>query len=759
MHSNELTHRLAPSATLFLAAVVYMVLLGGTSVGEVDPALRSLNFALTAATLGYVVARGPQIADSFDRAIVFAVTLFCIAAIPSQVPRQSVDAAMGAAAWGGALLIGRNAASDPRVRRALAVSLAALCVALSCVAVVAWLPTVLTWWSEVGGFPPLDLPLSSVVWGHKYDLMLAVVATYPSMWLGNPGRLRRAVAALVGLSIALLLLISGSRTLWMAIAVASAVVALRPSLRMERRAWLLVATAVGAVGVTVAGLLGWLGPLISRIATGETVGARVGMWGPLMELWLEHPISGAGTGAFAWILQQTSYFDTFSWAPRHPDNALIQVLAESGLLGFSALSITVATVVILVRRSGSRAAQWVAIVIGISALGGNPTDFGFILAIGLAWLAWAAPNRGHTTPAPRIIGRRWPTTVSQVLVSLLVVVTLPTLIAGFVFERARSSAERGEVREALSDFQVAAMLDPGMGIYHRQKGTALYLVGEYASARDALRTAVARNPADDVAWRTYALTLRSAGDPLAASAAAERAVAVQRSDVANLLLAAKLARERGLASDAQALLSEVVQVHPWIVSAPMWSDAAGNGNRRIVQRATDRWLIGDRAPGRVTQQGIWLSVLFGDEALLNAAIRTAPMETTTARAVAQSLRCDPGTAVTLEGASAAARRTLWYWEARARYSASTDRFDDRAARALDLIRGYAVSSAAHAYLNPINEESRQSADQWGYRRTTVVWPVATVNLPSPSAGAALWLRDPVMATAAIAGLGFQTDCH
>ena len=90
------THRLAHvdsmGALAGLAALCYLVLLGGTAPGEVWPFLRLINACIGAAAIVYFVLRAPGRADRLDHGVLAAVVLFAIAGTLSQHPRQSLDA-------------------------------------------------------------------------------------------------------------------------------------------------------------------------------------------------------------------------------------------------------------------------------------------------------------------------------------------------------------------------------------------------------------------------------------------------------------------------------------------------------------------------------------------------------------------------------------------------------------------------------------------------------------------------------------------
>ncbi len=75
-------------------------------------------------------------------------------------------------------------------------------------------------------------------WGHRHDLTLLVVMLYPSWWLGRISPLRAAMGTVIGVLTLLIVIVDGSRTIWFAMSLASAVVLIPVGLKhgpTERR--------------------------------------------------------------------------------------------------------------------------------------------------------------------------------------------------------------------------------------------------------------------------------------------------------------------------------------------------------------------------------------------------------------------------------------------------------------------------------------------------------------------------------------------
>lgn len=181
--------------------------------------------------------------------------------------------------------------------------------------------------------------LARGLWGHRYDAALLIALLYPAWWVGRASKARQAIAIVVGVVGLVLIVIAGSRTVWVAVALAAAVALLPRSVAQFRpRPRAGISVAIGAVSVGGAAVaVGVAGPLIERLLSFASASWRIAMWEPLVGLWGEQPLPGVGPGAFLGVLQLTTHFDMNAHAPRHPDNALSQALPEAGLLGIAAI--------------------------------------------------------------------------------------------------------------------------------------------------------------------------------------------------------------------------------------------------------------------------------------------------------------------------------------------------------------------------------------------------------------------------------------
>lgn len=754
---------LEPLALGGMAVMGYVILLGGTPFGELASSLRVMNAVVGLLAIVYYVVRAGEYADSLDRMLMAAVILFACAGLLSQHPRQSFDAVMGALVWTCVLFGARRQLRRRPVQVVLPRVLMALSAVVTLTTAARWLPVLQTWWSVTGiAVPPLDLDYPAQPWGHWHDLSLLGLILYPAWWTGRPGLPRRILAVLLGVIAVAVAVVDGSRNVWIA-AVGASVLTAGIHMRRQRPDWLRPTTRVAIAAVVVVIVAVVTGAsVLARVTDLAPLGMRGAMWGPLIDLWLQHPVAGLGPGSFPWALQRTEYFDTNSLAPRHPDNAVFQLLPEAGLLGVMAVVLVLVAIAPRIYRGSSAPATWALTVFAIACLGANPSDFGFFVAAAIAWVAYAAPHESSTFTT-----LSWSITPLRGLIAVSLVVVgvahASMLAAGIAYDRAREALVAADYERAGAELDVAAALDPGMALYLRQRGILWYIRDEPTMAMRDLQAATRINPADDLAWRALALAARANGAMDAAEKAIETAIGLQRSDPTNLLLSAKWKADDGEDDASAVLLAEVVQAWPAITAAPAWDEILPDTveTPAVIDAATDRWEAGLPVPEPNGGQGTWLALQSQREYLLTRVLNTRSTGDGLNAMTISVFTCDRNALSLLEQASIQERRTYLYWLLKVRATAASGTPDKDAMRVVQIWGGGSLGpDSADVTLNPFHENNtnRFNADIWGYRRLPIDWPSGSTRLPSPSAGAVRWLIDPVGATEA-AGLADRLpDC-
>jgi tetratricopeptide (TPR) repeat protein len=398
-----------------------------------------------------------------------------------------------------------------------------------------------------------------------------------------------------------------------------------------------------------------------------------------------------------------------------------------------------------VLRGRSAAARWAIVAFTLACIGGNPSDFGFIVAIVVAWAAYAAPHARRTIRTEKT-GPRWVRGATVAAFGMVALASIPLNLAAFSYADARDEVTSNNLSAARDHLSRAAALDPGMALYARQRGIVAYLQGDLSAAAVDLERATDLNPADDLAWRALALAHLADGRTDAGEAALSRAVDLQHSDVANLLVLARETGEQERFSDATALLAKVVQSWPAIVAAPHWEDVlpASVTTADVIDAAVTRWETGQSALEPQVDQALWLVAMGDRRDLERRAIADAVIGPTLAEATIAVTRCDPAASEILDRASASEQRSPVYDVLRQRIMA-LDQPPEAAANA--------VGDGARVTLNPLNENSTWSSDAWGYRRLPIAWPPSSSDLPSPQAGLIRWLARP---KDAVASAGLQS---
>jgi O-antigen ligase/tetratricopeptide (TPR) repeat protein len=739
------------------AALVYFVTIGGTPAGEFLGSLRIVNTLVAAPLVIYYFRNARRHADVVDGAILAALLLMALSALASPLPRQAIDALLGALAYAAVFYTARDLMRSTR-SPVLLWAMRALSLLVTLVAASRLLPAAIEWWQLTGDAPPVGLPLVARPWGNGYDLVLLGVMLFPA-WLIPPiGRLRVLASAVVGALLGLVLLMQGARALWLAVALASLGIALPYAIGGMRHLSRRTAASIGgAIAVAAVLVFALAGGIVDRLLTSATVGQRLAMWTAALEAWLQRPVFGFGPGSFPWILQSTDYFETNSIHPRHPDSAIFQLLPELGLLGLvTALILLVGIGLPLIRRR-QYLAMWPLAALVAAGFGANPTDFSYLVVVGIFWAAYGLPR---SADVERDVSPTWTRPVTAVGLGIIAAFLIATLVAGLAYDGAARRAADGDVAGADAALDTAVALDPGMAIYVRQRGIAGLLLGEGQDAEADLVRAVRLNPNDDLSWRALAIARWAEGDADGASEALQRAIALQRSDPTNLLLRAAWQEDAGDIDGYTDTLAEILLAWPDVIAAPGWGQfSSGVSGTDLVNLALDRWQEGKSSPEPLRRQPLTLAAIANRADLVPQASQLTGESDRLASAAIAVMQCKPETLAILEGIPPSDRRSNTYWALRIQEASQRGSSDATAMELFRLVTATQPSRDDWAEpMNPLHENNAQgSADLWGYDRGPIAWKEAPVELPLPSAGSSRWLLDPAGARAE-AGL-IATACE
>jgi O-antigen ligase len=758
--SHRISRRTMKQAAL-AAALVYMVLLGGTDAGKLDTWVRALNALLGAAMILLWIREARRGIDLVDAAVTVAILGFLVTCLTSRFPRESLDAATGALAYGSAFCVARRALREPRNRHLLIEALATCGLAIALVFGVAWGAVWLEWLSLNGfaSLPPLDLRLPAGIHRHYYAVVILLSLLLPALvvCLSRP-RLRYAAAAAIGVAAALVVM-SGSRTVWLALTLTGAALALVAFRRPSRRA-LLIGLAVAAAGL-VAVWLGIADPLLRRVLAFATVEARFAIWEESLEAWRLSPWVGLGPGSFSEAMSLVGLFDRLEDVGRHADNAAIQQLAESGILGLVLVGLPVGAILALAfrraaRRGGGLArAGFAGIVLFVaSAITNNPSDYANSVLIVIAWAALAVPfgaARGVAHPAPMRAG-----VMSRLSVaggSVVLAATASTLLAAVAYDAAAGRLLAGDRAGAVAALGTAVALDPTFALYVRELGANHLALGEAASATTHLQAAVAANHADPTALRSLALSLSSQGRHAEAIAAAQLAVERKSEDPVNRLMLAHVAERGAAGSVASDALVHVIEADPWIVAAPSWRQSFPGGAdlRTLVAAAADKWGSGRGSAPRQTIEPAWLVGLTGRQDLASEAVNHFPAATASTRAMVLALGCRvPEAVAMLASATPDEQTTIQYHTTKLIIGRLADDPDIEALIRLAELRHPLLGTLARERIAGSSPTSGPSEDFRLYERRSLP-AVGHLRFPTADEGLSVWLQRPAAAARQLTG--------
>lgn len=733
--------KFSPAEWLIPAAWVYFALVGGTGPGELQPVLRLVNSALGIGLLIAWVRTSPRSADTLDRYALVGLLLFLGSAVMARSPRAALDAALAASAYVALLFVTRTVMADTAVRVRIARWLGIAGVVLAAAYCLLWL---LVWSRWLGAGQPawalFDLPLPAGPYGFKHNVALVSGLLIPFLWIvppDRPGRLLRVAG--IGLLVPILVM-AGSRGLWLAAMAAAAAMAAtrRPWLghRLNLRpGWWMVLMGVGLLMTVV---VAWLVPDLPRAIGGRignlmTVGARWALWTASLKEWDSAVVMGVGPGGWPMWLPETGYFDLTTFAPRHPDSMPFQLLAETGLLGAAAVVMMVVGVVRALRRTPPPPITWAVVFLIVACGTANPTDLPFAVALGIAWLAIAVP-RVAGGAMHRYRPRLWKGQLA--LLGIIVAVVGMSSWAGILHERARDAASSGDLDGAREAMEVAVALDPGLGLYHRELAALRVADNDLKGALAELQRARLLNPADDITMAGLAVVWSLEGRPDRAVAAAARAITLRRSLPIDHLVLAWVATRGGDPTAASSALADSLVAAPWLTADSTWQALRGDLSLEAILRDATARSIGDPF-GLGSGNAAWLGAMSNQPEL----VFKAGGVNGTMSALIAVLACEvPRAEEIIAKAAGTDAASLTYWLIKAMVESASGRGSTGTLEIASLLG----STAALTGNVPVSTSAfgARADDQWVYDRVPISFREIGPALPSDDAGLSRWLIDP-----------------
>lgn len=607
--------RVGVGAVAILAMGVYWVLLGGTDAGAIVPPLRAINAILAGACIWLWIREQPRTADAVDIATLIFLFGFLLSSMFSMFPRASLDAASAATGWAAALFIARRLAGSASVRRfalnVLALTGIAVALLFGCLWGITWIR-----WLALTDFqtwPPLSLALPTIVFRHPHVIAFAAVMMAPavaSLWR-TP--ILRPLVVLTFTGTTFIALASGSRTIWLTVLIASGLSSVllvgdrEVSPRRFRQLTVLLILALVVFAIVWQSGVGQ--QVLDRVFTSRTLGGRSQIWQAALHAWAMDPLTGSGPGTFVQALPLSGYFQFNVFAPRHADNALIQLLSEGGLVAVGGAAAGASVVATRLWQSGMKSAIWAVAFVALSALTDNPTDTAGLNAIAIWWIALAIPARPeiHGPRQNRSAPLRLATIAALAVVGgAYVSLTSAILTHG----NALSQAAAGDLAGARNSLQLSSALDPGTALYRRETGLVELATMNTSSAAKHLRQAYTLLPTDELTRRALAVTELMAGDRASAVRTIRDVVQGSPAIEANLLLEAWISGAANGQSGRQPILV-ALQRNPLLMGAPSWRAKFGEfGAEGTLLRAAWEGLetFPEQASG-LTYQPMWLRAM------------------------------------------------------------------------------------------------------------------------------------------------------
>ncbi|MDQ3690800.1 MAG: O-antigen ligase family protein [Chloroflexota bacterium] len=451
-------------------------------------------------------------------------------------------------------------------------------------------------WVAAGapGLPPIRLPAETTFFGSVAVPPFLLFPAWALAGLIGPRKLRSAVRiglVLVGIP---LIVLSGSRSAWLAIGAGVAVGVVPWAWRQRNRLRLRGLSGRETLGVAVAVIVATFGLVLvlPRLTAVTSLVYRGALWRDTLAAWNSDPLLGIGPGFMPYARQAATADFSFPVRQPHSHNLALGVLGDAGIVGLAAALVVVGCLVLVAGpwRSRTPVGRSAAVVLVGLGVGGLFEDLTFlpgfnllvILLVAVALLdagavRWA-PMRVRSNLRRRAI---WAATAACGVV----------LVGAMVIADAGAVAYRmGTDRAAVGDFGGATTwLTRAVAIdrWHPAGPRALAVTadaaGEPALALRAARRATLLNPGDATAWTNLALLCEADADTRCAIHAAERAAATARYLAPELLNAALLLErlDRTRAADAAYRLSLLTQPATSFVAE--WPRSVDIGTGRLPE--------------------------------------------------------------------------------------------------------------------------------------------------------------------------------
>ena len=460
-------------------------------------------------------------------------------------------------------------------------------------------------WIAVGapGLPPLRLPSEGTPFGSVAVPPFVLIPAWALAGLIEPPWLRRAVRAGILIVGVPLVILSGSRSAWLAIAAGFAVGILPWAWRQRRRlGWpgRLSARGIllGAGALAAGGLV--LALVAPRLTAVSALLYRGALWRDTLVAWSSDPLLGIGPGFMPYARQAAAADFSFPVRQPHSHNLPLGVLGDAGVVGLAAGLIVVGTLALRAgpwrsRTPVGRAAAVVLVGLGIGGLFEDLTFLPGFNLLAIALVAVALLDAGAVTwTSMRVasVARRPALLSAGGAIAVVLLAAMVTADAGAIsYRNGIDAAESADWAASARGMQRAVEIDPWHPAGPRALAVAADAAGLPALALDAAEQATLRNPGDATAWTNLALLCERDANHSCAREAAERAVAKARYLAPELLNAAGVLDRLGDANAADDAYRLSLLTQPATSFVVEWPRRVAIGDGSIPDVTDPSWQL------------------------------------------------------------------------------------------------------------------------------------------------------------------------
>ena len=446
-------------------------------------------------------------------------------------------------------------------------------------------------WILVGapGLPPIRMPGETTPFGSVAVppfVLLGAWAVAGAIEDATGRRWMRTIILVLGVPLTIL---SGSRSAWLAIGVAGAVLVV-PWLWQRRgstaRRWRPSRRALIAIAALALGIAATVVLVAPRALSITSLVYRGDLWRDTINAWSHSPITGIGPGIMPYARQAAAPDYSFPVSQPHSHNLALGVLGDAGIIGLAAAVVLVVNLFAVAGpwRSRTATGRGAAAVLSGIAVSGLFEDITFLPGFNLiviVLVAMALADAGAVTWRP-IRRPNIPRTVAAVAAATVLLVAMVVADAGGIAYRAGSDAANDQRwPEAVAAYRRAVSIDAWHPVNPDALGVALAAAGDVSGAVQPLAAATALNPGNGRAWANLTVTCRAVADAECQREAARRAIAASRLQDKAIINGAQSLDALGEQADADAAYRRSLLTHPLTSFAVDWPRQVAVGDGMI----------------------------------------------------------------------------------------------------------------------------------------------------------------------------------